>query len=154
MRLFRIALAQFSRSRKQAFSGEGGLHASARWHTAGRPIVYTSQSLSLAALEILVHLKQTDDLRPFCAFTLEVPDDLILKPAAWPAAWRTKIRASRAFGDRWIEGRASPALLVPSAVSPDEWNVLLNPRHPRFSFGWVVKGPVAYRFDSRLVDRR
>jgi hypothetical protein len=29
------------------------------WHGAGRPIAYTAQSLSLAALEILVRLKQT-----------------------------------------------------------------------------------------------
>ena len=85
MRVFRIAAARFARSRKHAFSGEGGLVAPARWHTAGRPIVYTAQSLSLAALEILVHLKQTNDLRPFRAFTLEVPDELILEPASFPA---------------------------------------------------------------------
>lgn len=153
MRVFRIGAAQFARSRKQAFSGEGGIYASARWHTAGRPIVYTSQSLSLAALEILVHLKQTNDIRPFRAFTVEVPDDLILKPASWPAGWRAKIKTSRAFGDKWLEGQTSPALLVPSAVSSDEWNVLLIPLHRQFSLKWVVRGPVAYSFDARLLER-
>jgi RES domain-containing protein len=73
MRGFRIAAARFARSRKAAFSGQGGVRASARWHTVGQPIVYTSQSLSLAALEILVHLKQTEDLQPFRVFIVEVP---------------------------------------------------------------------------------
>ena len=59
MRVFRIAAAQFIRSRKEAFNGQGGLQASARWHTAGRAVVYAAQCLSLAALEILVRLKQT-----------------------------------------------------------------------------------------------
>jgi RES domain-containing protein len=154
MRVFRIAAAQFARSRKQAFSGEGGLRASGRWHTAGRPIVYTAQSLSLAALEILVHLKQTNDIRPFRAFTLDIPDDLIVKPASFPAAWRAQIKTSRAYGDRWLEGGAFPALLVPSAISRGEWNVLLNPRHRQFALKWVVKGPVTYSFDARLLERR
>ena len=153
MRVFRIAAARFARSRKQAFSGEGGLYASARWHTVGRPIVYTAQSLSLAALEILVHLKQTNDVRPFRAFTLEVPDNVILKPASYPARWRARIGVSRAFGDQWLEAQASLALLVPSAISLGEWNVLLNPLHRQFSLRWVVRGPVAYSFDARLLER-
>lgn len=70
MQVFRIAAARFARSRKVAFSGDGGLRASARWYTAGHPIVYTAQSLSLAALEILTHLKQTNDLQPFRAFVV------------------------------------------------------------------------------------
>ena len=148
MRVFRIAAARFARSRKQAFSGEGGLVAPARWHTAGRPIVYTAQSLSLAALEIIVHLKQTNDLRPFRAFTLEVPDELILEPASFPAGWRAKLVVSRAYGDKWLRGQASPALRVPSAISPGEWNVLLNPVHAQFSLNWVIRGPYAYAFDA------
>lgn len=154
MRAFRVAAAQFARSRKQAFSGEGGMHASARWHTAGHPIVYAAQSLSLAALEILVRLKQTDGLQPFRAFELEIPDELILKPTDYPPRWRTRIAVSRAFGDAWLEARSSPALLVPSAITPGEWNVLLNPLHRQFSLQWVVRGPIAYRFDDRLLAGR
>jgi RES domain-containing protein len=65
LRVFRIRAAVFTRTRKEAFSGKGGVYASARWHSAGRPIIYTAQSLSLAALEILVRLKQTNDIQPF-----------------------------------------------------------------------------------------
>ena len=80
MRVLRIGVAVFTRTRKEAFSGQGGVYASARWHSAGRPIVYTAQSLSLAALEILVRFKQTNDVQPFYGYSMEIPDHLILTP--------------------------------------------------------------------------
>jgi RES domain-containing protein len=152
MRGFRIAAARFARSRKAAFSGQGGVVASARWHTAGQPIVYTSQSLSLAALEILVHLKQTDDLQPFRAFVVEIPDDMILVPRSYPTRWATDYKVSRAFGDSWLNAAEKVALRVPSVITPGEWNYLLNPVHPNFSLKWIIAGPTAYTFDARLLN--
>jgi RES domain-containing protein len=154
MKVFRIGAALFTRTRKEAFSGNGGLHASARWHTAGHPIVYTAQSLSLAALEILVRLKQTNDIRPFHAYSAEVPDSLILKPDSLPARWKRRLAVSRAFGDAWLEAKTMPAMLVPTVITPGEWNVLINPLHPRFSLNWVVSGPDAYTFDARLLPSK
>jgi RES domain-containing protein len=152
MRVFRVAVARFGRSRKEAFSGRGGIQASARWHTAGHPVVYTAQSLSLAALEILVHLKQTNDVQPFRPFVVEIPDELILMPSSLPARWRTDYSVSRTFGDTWLKNSDKPALRVPSVVTPGEWNFLLNPLHPGFSMKWIVAGPSVYRFDTRLLD--
>jgi len=151
MRVYRIGAVLFARTRKKAFSGEGGLHASARWHTAGHLIVYTAQSLSLAALEILVHLKQTNSIQPFCTYSAEIPDAFILKPDSLPSRWRSQIAVSRRFGDTWLEAKTSPALLVPSVITPGEYNVLLNPSHPQFSSQWIVTGPAAYTFDPRLL---
>jgi RES domain-containing protein len=151
MRVFRIGAALFTRTRKQAFSGKGGLYASGRWHTAGQPVVYTAQSLSLAALEILVRLKQTNDIQPFYAYSAEVPDPLILKPDSFPSRWKSRLAVSRAFGDAWLEAKTTPAILVPTIITPGEWNVLINPLHPQFSLKWVVTGPDAYTFDVRLL---
>ncbi len=151
MRVFRIGAALFARTRKQAFSGRGGLHASARWHTAGHPIIYAAQSLSLAALEILVRLKQTNDIQPFYAYSAEVLDALILKPNSYPTRWKSRIAVGRAFGDSWLAAKTSPALLVPTIITPGEWNVLLNPLHPRFSLKWIVTGPDSFTFDVRLL---
>jgi RES domain-containing protein len=83
---------------------------------------------------------------------LAAPDGLILKPAPLPARWRTKIGVSRAFGDKWLAAQSSPALLVPSTISPDEWNVLVNPLHRQFSLKWVMRGPVASDAASVLVS--
>jgi|ERR1700723_2966094 len=154
MRVYRIGAAPFARTRKEAFSGEGGLYASARWHTAGHLIVYTAQSLSLAALEILVHLKQTNDIQPFRAYTAEIPDAFILKPDSFPPGWRSRIEVSRRFVDKWLEAKTSAALLVPSVITAGEQNVLLNPAHPQFSSRWILTGPTAYAFDPRLLPVR
>jgi len=151
MRVFRIGAALFTRTRKEAFSGNGGLYAAARWHTAGHPVVYTAQSLSLAALEILVRLKQTNDIQPFHAYSAEVPDALILKPDSFPARWKSRLAVSRALGDAWLEAKTTPAMLVPTIITPGEWNVLINPLHPQFSLNWIVTGPDAYAFDARLL---
>jgi RES domain-containing protein len=151
MRVFRIGTALFTRSQKEAFSGKGGLYASGRWHTAGHPLIYTAQSLSLAALEILVRLKQTNDIQPFYAYSVEIPDSLILKPDSFPARWKSRLAVSRAFGDAWLEAKSTPAMLVPTIVTPGEWNVLINPQHPQFSLKWIVTGPDAYTFDARLL---
>jgi RES domain-containing protein len=152
MRVFRIGAALSARTRKQAFSGQGGLYASARWHTAGHPIIYTAQSLSLAALEILVRLKQTNDIQPFYAYSADIPEAFILKPNSYPARWKSRMAVSRSFGDAWLEAKTSPAVLVPTFITPGEWNVLLNPLHPQFSMKWVTAGPDAYTFDARLLS--
>src|ERR1700675_3145445 len=152
MSVFRIGAALFTRSRKDAFCGNGGLYASARWHTAGQPIVYTAQSLSLAALEILVRLKQTNDIQPLFVYSAEVPAPLILKPNSYPARWKSRLAVSRAFGDAWLEAKTTPTMLVPTIITPGEWNVLINPLHPQFSLTWIVSGPDAYTFDARLLS--
>jgi len=152
MRVFRIGAALFARTRKQVFSGQGGLYASARWHTAGHPIIYTAQSLSLAALEILVRLKQTNNIQPFYAYSADIPEAFILKPNSYPARWKSRMAVSRSFGDAWLEVKTSPAILVPTVITPGEWNVLLNPLHPQFSMKWVTTGPDAYTFDARLLS--
>jgi RES domain-containing protein len=152
MRVFRIGVALFARTRKQAFSGQGGLYTSARWHTAGHPIIYTAQSLSLAALDILVRLKQTNDIQPFYAYSADIPEAFILKPNSYPARWKSRMAVSRSFGDAWLEAKTSPAILVPTVITPGEWNVLLNPLHPQFSVKWVTRGPDAYTFDARLLS--
>jgi RES domain-containing protein len=33
-------------------------------------------------------------------------------------------------GDQWLAGLESALLLVPSVIVPEEFNVLVNPRHP------------------------
>ena len=145
MRVFRLGAAVFTRTRKEAFSSQGGVYASARWHSAGRPIVYTAQSLSLAALEVLVRLKQTNDIQPFYAYSMEIPDHLILTPKSLPVRWKSRIAVSRAFGDAWLKTNNLPALRVPTVITPGEWNVLVNPLHPQFSLKWVVRVPTPTR---------
>jgi len=131
---FRICATRYSPT---AFSGEGAKIAGGRWNSAGLPVVYCSSSLSLATLEILVHLEEPEILaHHFSFFEVGIPKELIetLNPAKLPPGWRaeTTFPQTSALGDAWIRSMKSAVLSVPSAVTPGEVNFLLNPRHPDF----------------------
>jgi len=55
-------------------------------------------------------------------------------------------------GDRWVERRSSAVLAVPSAITPDDRNFLLNPAHPDFRRIRIAP-PIDYEFDPRLLGR-
>lgn len=154
MRAFRICPQAFGGSRADAFSGRGSLHGDGRWHHRGRLAVYAAQHLSLATLEILVHLDRTTEIQPFVWYEIDVPDREIVVPADLPAGWDADPESSRTYGDRWLNERRGVALRVPSAVIPSEYNLLLNPAHPKFSLSWVHRGPEPVVFDRRLIRKK
>ena len=55
----------------------------------------------------------------------------------------------RKLGSGWVASRRSLALKVPSVVVEDEWNVLLNPRHPKFA-QVEIAGAKPFRYDERM----
>ncbi len=60
----------------------------------------------------------------------------------------------QSLGDYWIDSMRSAVLRVPSAVVPNEFNYLLNPRHGDFA-RIIPELPVPFTFDERLFqDRR
>lgn len=136
--------------------GRGGLFASARWHTQGRPIVYLAETPSGALTEVLVHLELDPDNMPdsYKLLKLEAPDDLSLrrlKPSELPANWKSNLLATRDIGDDWLASRATALLRVPSAIVPETFNVLLNPQHPETSKIQVVWHR-KYPLDKRLFE--
>ncbi len=140
------------------FDGEGARRAGGRWNRRGAPIVYTSQSLSLAALELLVHADPAFLPGDLVAIPADVPDALrieSIEAAALPRDWR-RYPAPEALADRgseWARAARSPVLSVPSAIVPQERNFLLNPAHPDFRRIRPGK-PEPFDFDGRLSPRR
>lgn len=136
-----------------AFSGEGARRFGGRWNAPGRPLVYASFHLSLAALETLAHADRSRFERDYVAFAIRVPHDLILelRDEDLPADWRARplSAGARAVGDAWLAQRASAALSVPSVLVPQERNLLLDPSHPRFGEA-RIDPPRRFRFDERL----
>ncbi len=121
----------------RAFDGEGARLQGGRWSSPGTPIVYTAGSQSLAILEIVVHLQQSEFLSHYVVFELEFAEKMVeeLDPALLPKNWRASPvpQANFAIGDRWIRNASSAVLRVPSVLVPSEFNYLLNPAHKDFS---------------------
>lgn len=136
MKVFRLARAEFRRS---VWSGEGGLHVDGRWHVAGQRVVYAAQSLSLAQLEVLVHISDRRQMPPLAYSEADIPESLsieVVKVAGLPENWRRVApyhAQTQRIGTHWLKRQSSAVLQVPSAISAAEWNYLLNPAHSDFS---------------------
>lgn len=139
--------------RKEAFSGEGARLYGGRWNSPGRALVYSSSSLSLAALETLAHAERRSFERDYLVFKIRVPVALMeeLAESALPSDWRSRpvSAGARAVGDSWLSGGGSAVLSVPSVIVPSERNYLLNPNHPDF-VALTTYPPERFRFDDRL----
>lgn len=138
---------------KTAFSGSGARRYGGRWNSPGSAIVYTSETQSLAALEMLVHLEAAELFKDYVLIAVEIEKSLLqdIDRARLPRNWRTDPSPAslRKIGDEWAFALSSVALRVPSALVPDENNVLLNPSHPDF-VNLAIGEPVSFRFDPRL----
>jgi RES domain-containing protein len=138
-----------------AWDGEGARLAGGRWNSMGVRVVYVSASLSLALVEILVHLP-SGVLPAYAAVPVEFDVAFVetLDPSALPASWMAQppSREGQAVGDRWVEERRSAALRVPSVVVPSEFNYVLNPAHPDFP-KIRIGAATPFPFDARLATR-
>lgn len=138
---------------KLAFNGEGARQFGGRWNSPGIPLVYTAQSQSLAALEMLVHLESADLLEHYVLFPVTIEEALIhtIPSSNLPKNWNAHPSPLklREIGDEWALSQRSVALQVPSALVPAESLFLLNPRHPRFA-EINIGASVRFGFDPRL----
>ena len=153
MRIWRICR---ERHAAHAFSGDGSRLTSGRWNSEGVPLAYASEHLSLAAIELFVHVTQRDEPRDLVAIEAEFPvaAEVLQKQKREIAArlgtdWRLEMPTTRAIGDAWFRERSSAVMLVPSVVIDVEWNVLLNPEHRDFSKLEVMQTR-PFRFDERM----
>lgn len=135
-------------------TGAGGIIAPARWHSAGRPVVYLAETPAGALLEVLVHLEVDEAHRPatYQLLKVEAEDGIIsdrIDLATLPSTWATNDAATQAHGDAWLRAGGAALLCVPSAIVPETSNWLLNPRHPdapRVRIVQIRKDP----YDPRL----
>ena len=136
-----------------AFDGEGtGLYGS-RWSTPGTRMVFASESLSLAILEVLVHLNKSSPLANHVVFTVKFSDALVqdLDVAVLPKNWRSFPAPSgtQQIGDTWTTSNSSVLLRVPSVIVANEYNFLINPMHHEFS-KLIISGPEPLDVDKRV----
>ena len=147
---------RIARQKYQSLDGEGARLNGGRWNNEGLPVIYASATLSLAALEYLVHVEPLLAPSDLVAIEIEIPDDrhagAQVDPSQFPAGdwqqypapeWQAEL------GDMWIEDATFLWLAVPSVIVPQEYNVLINPRHSRSDEVRVVSTH-PFGFDQRL----
>lgn len=121
-------------------------------------MVYTSASLALAALEMLVHFDVAETPSDLVAVPANVPESVAIKrvaPSELPSTWQRHPPPAELAesGREWIRAAHTAVLAVPSVIIPQEVNFLLNPRHREFRRIRVGE-PQPFRFDLRLWKAR
>jgi RES domain-containing protein len=148
MLVFRFAKEKHIRD----LTGTGGLYGSGRWHEKGTRILYTSETFSLAKMEVLANAPTLP--RDYWFVVLEIPEEASyweVKREELPANWNAFPHPKEliSFTNNWIADGTSLVMKVPSVHSLYEFNYLINPLHPQASLVKIVEcGP--HKFDKRF----
>ncbi|MEQ8241337.1 MAG: RES family NAD+ phosphorylase [Cyclobacteriaceae bacterium] len=124
-----------------------------RWNYQDQFVIYTSESRSLASLELLVNLSGIALSKKFKVLEIEIPDDFdSIHINDIPSSWRTLdfYPKTQMIGANWYQLLNQPILKVPSAVIPREHNYIINTKHKAFS-SVQIKTVEDYFWDSRLL---
>jgi RES domain-containing protein len=154
MNVWRICRSKYESS---AFSGLGAEKAGGRWNVKGVSVVYSSENLSLAALELFVHISPECIPSDLIALRASIPDSASVEridESKLPNDWRNYPAppSLHTLGTEWILSARTLALIVPSAINPQESNILLNPSHAEFKQLKVdIRQP--FHFDPRMFGR-
>ena len=138
-----------------ALDGMGGLFGSGRWHKKGNLVIYASEHASLAAWEKIVHVTNFENLpNDLLMVKIEIPDRIEIQTVPQSVlleGWDSFPFASETvgYGTSFLRKNEHLALKVPSAIIPDEFNIILNPLHPDIQDCKVIS-IVPFIFDKRV----
>ncbi|MGG4607198.1 RES family NAD+ phosphorylase [Providencia sp. Me31A] len=151
MMLYRLIKSDFAHD---AWSGQGARLYGGRWNHKGTPAIYTSTSISLAALEILVHVNQDTLLNNFTLLSIDINDRYVMKLSVehLPRDWQRDPAPTSTMdiGTAWLNNQDSLALIIPSCIIPYEYNAIINPLHPQFQKTLNTVKPLDFHFDPRF----
>ncbi|HVZ55452.1 MAG TPA: RES family NAD+ phosphorylase [Chitinophagaceae bacterium] len=145
---YRITLAKWA----------GRLTASgfaARWNSNGHFMLYSAGTRALACLENLVHRRSIGSNDLFRVTLINIPDDIRINKIdkeELPANWQEYLHytSCQIIGDKWLKENETCILQVPSAIIPEEYNLLINTQHRDFS-RIAVHSIEPFVFDERLA---
>jgi len=119
-------------------------------------MVYTSERLSLAALELFVHVPPGTIPRDLVSIRATLPDAATVEVVRGdlPANWQSypAPHAVKEIGSEWFHQLGSLAMVVPSVIVPSETNILLNPMHPEFKKVKIFPS-TPFHFDPRMFGK-
>lgn len=139
-----------------ALTGIGAELYGGRWNAIGDKAVYCAAHRSLALLEVLAHVRQQSLFpveRVMLSITVPVEDLDEIDASTLPSGWNdlTSYHLTTAVFAKHCLAKNKIGLKVPSAIVPEEFNVILNPLHMDFA-GVQVMDTKLIKWDSRLMD--
>lgn len=151
MNIYRLTSGEY----KNDLSGNGSRLFGGRWNSVGMHAVYCTEHISLAVLEMLVHLKKFSQPQHYHLVTISIPDSI--KPAGIQLArlkknWKDDLSYSQFMGDAFLKQQQSLILMVPSVIVDAEHNFIINPKHPDIS-KIKISSARMFEFDKRLILR-
>ncbi len=110
----------------------GGL--AGRWNSEGKKVLYTGESVSLAYLETMHYRKGFGFNADFRIMVIRLPSKasfLEVNTSGPPGNWRDfrHYQECRKIGDEWSDQAEHLCLKVPSAVVPENYNIVINTLH-------------------------
>ena len=126
-------------------SGIGASYTPGRWNKIGESVIYTASSISLAFLEIYVHISldrrsfginEKNSSRRVVKIELDGLNYREISLNQLHNGWRrekvskTRPTVLQLLGSKWLNSSSFPVLKVPSAIIPFEFNYIINPHHP------------------------
>ncbi|AWJ85652.1 hypothetical protein TSH58p_19010 (plasmid) [Azospirillum sp. TSH58] len=146
---FRIAGANHP-----VFDGTGAELHGGRWNSRGRRVIYGGESFAICMLERLVYTAIGRAPVSDRFVSMAIPDDVVetVDPAHVPGWDEPGCAAAGAYGDRWFDEGRTAVLLVPSAVTAIDRNIIINQRHPDAA-RIAVSAEQPVRWDPRLFSR-
>jgi RES domain-containing protein len=149
MELFRIAHKKYAGS----LTSSG---AANRWNVSGQYVIYAGASRSLSTLELVVHRSSINPIGTYKVMLISVADDdrLVsqIQIGDLPSDWRTMAAYPilQQVGGDWYNSKETLLLKIPSVVIIQEYNYLINTKHPDFLKLVKLVRTEDYFFDPRL----
>ena len=149
MEVYRLSKEKY----KGDLSGKGASLKGARWNSMGVEVLYTASNRSLSMAEVAVHIPLAL-AKDYYMLTIYIPDSvsvLKIKSSDLPDDWNKfpHSDSTKKIGDDFIREGKYCLLQVPSAVTPGDYNYLINPSHSEFKKILIIdESP--FSFDDRL----
>lgn len=148
MIVYRLAIEAY----KEDLSGTGAKLVGGRWNSTGTAVVYTTENISLAVLEILVRADTEDIPLNYYLLNIYIPDTenaVLIAKNKLKVGWKDDLNLTQWMGNEFIKNDESLLLKVPSAIIDEEHNFIINPKHPHFK-NVKIASLKKFRFDKRL----
>jgi RES domain-containing protein len=133
-------------------SGMGAFKWGGRWNAPGLACMYTSEHISLALLEKLVHVQQIKDMKDIALMTFEIlqPEKLYrIDNQKLRKNWQLDFKYSQWLGSQILEHQDLIGFKAPSIIVPTEWNIILQPNLTEKE-GLRLIDTTMFKFDNRL----